>query len=99
MSWQCVLAAQKAKHTLDSMATRMREVAVSLCPALVRPHLECCVPVWSPQHRKDINLLEQIHRRTIKMIRCMEMLRIGVAWRGEDLGRFFCSILTYKEGL
>jgi len=37
-------------------------------------HWESCVQLWSPQHRTDMDLLEWVQRRAIKMIRGMEYL-------------------------
>ena len=36
--------------------------------------LEFCVQAWGPQHRKNVELLEQVHRRAAKMIRGLEHL-------------------------
>ena len=40
----------------------------------VRPHLEHCIQMWSPQYRRDMELLEHVHRRATKMIKGMEHL-------------------------
>jgi len=47
LSQQCALAAQKANHMLvcikRSMTSRLKEVALPIYSALMRPHLEYCI--------------------------------------------------------
>ncbi|TRZ21728.1 hypothetical protein HGM15179_005397 [Zosterops borbonicus] len=76
-------AAQKANCTLGSvkrrMASRLREVILLLCSALVRPHLKHCVQLWGPKHKKDIYLLK-IDQRDPKLITAGAS-RASLLWR------------------
>ncbi|KAK4822443.1 hypothetical protein QYF61_015190 [Mycteria americana] len=80
--------AQKADCILGcikrSMASRSREVILSLYPALVRPHLECCLQLWSPQHKKDMDLVEREDRLRELGLFSLEKRRLG-----EDLTAAF----------
>ena len=69
---QCSEAARKANFILGSISRafhyRDRHVFVNLYKIYVRPHLEFCTSAWSPWTEADLNILEQVQKRAIRMI-------------------------------
>ncbi|PKU43812.1 hypothetical protein llap_5878 [Limosa lapponica baueri] len=78
MTLQCTLTAQKANYILGCnkriVASRSRAVILPLYSTLVRPLLEYCIQLWNSQHRRDMDLPEQVQRRAMKMVRGLEHL-------------------------
>jgi len=78
MTQQCALITQKDNCIPGcikrNVAIRLREGILLLYSSLVGPHLEYLIQFWSPQNRRDMELLEQVQRRATKMIRGLEHL-------------------------
>ena len=102
MGQQCVLRAQKANEVKE---------LILLYSALMRAHLEHSIQVWGPQHRKDIDLLEWVHRRAKKTIRGLKHLSCGDGlrelrqfsleerrFRAHLIAAFQCLKGPYKKG-
>ena len=85
-------AAQKTSCVLGciktSVAIRLRQVVLPLCFALIKLHLEHRIWFWGPQHKKDMELLEQVQRRPMKMIRGLKHLFCEERQRERDVGSF-----------
>ena len=54
--------------SLHPKNTKDKSILVLLYKTLVRPHLEYAAAVWSPWTEKDVDMLEKVQRRLVKML-------------------------------
>ena len=78
----------------------VREGIVVLCYALVRPHLQYCIQTWSPQHKRDVELLSRGGHEDEKesgaplLQRKTELVQL---WKEKALGRPYSSPPVCKK--
>ena len=74
-SLQCAKAAMKANQVLGQMARavsyRDKYTFIRLYKVYVRPHLQYCIPAWSPYSVADKEILESVQRRAVNMVSCI----------------------------
>jgi len=86
-----------------SIKSKDRDILLSLYKSLVRPHLEYCIPAWSPHYAKDKELIERIQHRFTRMfpelrklpyLRRLEYLKLWTleSWRTKSSCRFNRSL-------
>ncbi len=72
-SKQCAVSAAKADRVLgqikSSFSYHGKETVLPLYTALVRPHLEYAVSVWSSSTKSNIMTLEKVKKRATKIIK------------------------------
>ena len=74
---------------------------VPLCSALVKPCLDYCIQVWSPQHKEDVELLKQAQKRAGVSLLQRQTERYGLVQPGEEkaLRRHRCGLPVLKGSL
>lgn len=85
---QCTAAAVKANQTLGSICRDItsRDMITPLYLALVRPHLESCAQLWFPQFKRDMDKVDRVQRRAVKLHNVLE--NTPCEERLKDLGIF-----------
>ena len=89
MSKHCALVHKEAISILDCITqdnnSRLEDVILLLCSALVRPHLECCIWLWAFQYQRHVDILERVQPGATKTTKRPEHLSYEERLRELDL--------------
>ena len=92
---QCQKTASKAMQVMEmirrSFKYLTKESFLLLYKSLIRPHLEYCIPAWSPYLVKDIDLLEKIQHHATKLVSNISSLLCTDRLRCLGLYSLFCQ--------
>ena len=86
------------------MTRKLREVILHLHSVLVRPHLQTyCIQFWTPQFKKDRDLLEGVKQSVKKKKKKKKIMRglkhLPCERRPRDFGLFSLEKRTLRGGL
>ena len=92
---QCQKAANKAMQVMGmvrrSFKYLTKEFFLLLYKSLIRPHLEYCIPSWSPYLAKDIDLFEKIQHCATKLVSDISSLAYTDRLRCLGLYSLYCQ--------
>ncbi len=73
---QCAKAAKNANSIMRAIQASFIDITPALSHklygAFIRPHLEYSFQAWRLWPKKDIKLLEDVHRRSARLVRCLK---------------------------
>ena len=79
-----------------SFQSKLKAIILPLYINLVRPHLEYCFQAWSPYYQKDIDNLEKVQKRAVRMISALR----GTSYKEKllELGLFSLEKRRMRAG-
>ncbi len=75
---QCTNVVKTANRVLGMIRRaydyRSKGNIVSLYKSVVKPHLDYCVQAWRPYYQKDIDNIDKVQKRALKIIKEFEIM-------------------------